>query len=56
MCGPGEGEGAIWGDIVWPILKYMEYLYLACSQYYQPYLVGGTSDVAFYCQYCSNVF
>jgi len=41
-------------DISQSVVKYEEYP--AFGQYPQPYLVGGSSDVAFHCQYCSNVF
>jgi len=30
--------------------------YLAFGQHSQPYSVGCSSDVAFHCQYCSNLF
>jgi len=49
-----EVEGAILGDFSQPVVKYRECL--ACSRYFQAYLVGGSSDVAFHCQYCSSLF
>jgi len=43
-----------WGtDISGFSVKYWEYL--ECSQYFQSYLVGGGSDVACHCHYCSSL-
>jgi len=33
--------------------KYREYL--VCSQYSQPYSVGGSSNVSFLCHYCNSL-
>ena len=46
-------ELVILGDFFRPIIK--NRWYPACSRYSQPYLVGGSSNVAFHCQYCSNL-
>ena len=46
------GKGAVLGDVSWLIVKYRD---PACDQYSQLYLVGGSSDAAFCCQYCSNL-
>jgi len=50
------GKVAIWGTSIQPIAKCREYAYPSCSQYYQHYSVGGSSDAAFRCQYCSNLY
>jgi len=36
------------------LASYLGMSRLSCSRYYQPYLVGGSSNAAFCCQYCSN--
>ena len=46
---PGKGDLAA-GDISRPIVKYR-----VCGQYSQSYSVGGSSDAAFWYQYCSNL-
>ena len=52
---PGSPIGrAYFGYISQPTVMNREYL--ACSCYSEPYFVGGSSDVAFGSQYCSNLF
>jgi len=53
--GPRNSErgGAIWRNISRPTLKCMEYL--ACIWYCQPCSLGGNSDAAFFCHYCSKL-
>jgi len=44
------GEGQFWGISV-PTVKYRE----SPSDTSKSYLVGGISDAAFHCQFCSNL-
>jgi len=49
-----QGKGQFWRAIFPSIVKYEEYL--VCSGYSQPYSIGGSSDAAFHCQYCSSLY
>jgi len=50
---PG-GKRTVLGGVLWPVVEYSEYP--ACCRCFQPYSVGGSSDAALHCQYCSNLF
>ena len=50
-----QGKGSF-GGISQPVVKYREYPVCDCDQCAQPYYLGGSSNVAFCCHHCSNLY